>query len=568
MTFAAQSRIGRLRVPAAWETRVAASVRSMDLHPRSLPAHALLIVRKLASALPRDLAYRSLAGASAWQTQLETSLSSLASGAARPIHGPVPAGASAVLFSDRSELLACLARDQLLGELAGRWWWQSLEGNPEAVAEREWAASPQYVPAALEILASERNSVRFAAALAPAVRMQILWSVLKHHGLTALATQLSHSAFEQGAYAQGSPAAAATFIQADLPISLALKTREQAFETGASAIAERAHWQEHHSPPWKPWVAEPDSASLSHEAHAFLWVPLMIRRAPAEVRGTRFADAVGSYFRTLTATAFQTPGPATGFVPNPKTCALILLAPPPAVQNFRPNTTEVPLDRSNGVRQSAGTASPPKARDSRSVSRDSSSEVQQSDSPEHHPTPEQTAAPQELPGPPPAREIVTAFGGAFFLINVAIELGYYADFTNPAKPGLDLTVWDFLALITPRLLRKVIHRDPLWKLLADLASRDPDDAPGAGFIPPDHKPLHIWVSATANKMAHAVKARSHSPQLIDLLIEQPAIVRLTQTHVDVHFSLAEHPFEIRLSGFDRNPGWVPAAARIVTFHFD
>jgi len=38
--------------------------------------------------------------------------------------------------------------------------------------------------------------------------------------------------------------------------------------------------------------------------------------------------------------------------------------------------------------------------------------------------------------------------------------------------------------------------------------------------------------------------------------------------VDVIFALADLPIEVRLGGLDRNPGWVPAAGRVITFHYD
>jgi hypothetical protein len=37
---------------------------------------------------------------------------------------------------------------------------------------------------------------------------------------------------------------------------------------------------------------------------------------------------------------------------------------------------------------------------------------------------------------------------------------------------------------------------------------------------------------------------------------------------DAYFALADLPIEIRLSGLDRDPGWVPAAGRTVRFHYD
>jgi hypothetical protein len=53
-----------------------------------------------------------------------------------------------------------------------------------------------------------------------------------------------------------------------------------------------------------------------------------------------------------------------------------------------------------------------------------------------------------------------------------------------------------------------------------------------------------------------------------VLLEHKARVVATATHLDVFFSLEKHPIEIRLAGLDRDAGWVPAAGRYVTFHFE
>ncbi len=53
-----------------------------------------------------------------------------------------------------------------------------------------------------------------------------------------------------------------------------------------------------------------------------------------------------------------------------------------------------------------------------------------------------------------------------------------------------------------------------------------------------------------------------------ILCEHTARISLTATHLDIEFSLAELPIEVRLSGLDRNPGWVPAAGRFIAFHFE
>jgi hypothetical protein len=52
------------------------------------------------------------------------------------------------------------------------------------------------------------------------------------------------------------------------------------------------------------------------------------------------------------------------------------------------------------------------------------------------------------------------------------------------------------------------------------------------------------------------------------LCERRARVVASPTRVDVLFSLDELPVEVRLSGVDRDPGWVPAAGRQIAFRYE
>jgi hypothetical protein len=45
-------------------------------------------------------------------------------------------------------------------------------------------------------------------------------------------------------------------------------------------------------------------------------------------------------------------------------------------------------------------------------------------------------------------------------------------------------------------------------------------------------------------------------------------VVVTETRLDVTFALERLPVEVRLSGLDRDPGWVPAAGRYVAFNYE
>jgi hypothetical protein len=217
----------------------------------------------------------------------------------------------------------------------------------------------------------------------------------------------------------------------------------------------------------------------------------------------------------------------------------------------------------------------------------------------------------------------TKYGGVFFLLPLALYLYIYSDFTSPEKPGLDLSIWDFLALISLELTNGEIEKDPLWGELASLAGRTTSQQPGFGFDPPDEwrippdwlepfsevydaRPtlangrlitmhpagftvldaadtangscdlevmgepvdrLQRWVGWMAPYFRARLLRALGRDDAVALLCDRPAHVVLTLTHVDVTFSLDHHPIEIRMSGLDRDPGWIPAAGRYVSFHF-
>ena len=52
-----------------------------------------------------------------------------------------------------------------------------------------------------------------------------------------------------------------------------------------------------------------------------------------------------------------------------------------------------------------------------------------------------------------------------------------------------------------------------------------------------------------------------------VLFEKDATIAVSATYFEATFSLAELPLEVRFSGLDRNPGWIPAAGKYVEFHF-
>jgi hypothetical protein len=107
----------------------------------------------------------------------------------------------------------------------------------------------------------------------------------------------------------------------------------------------------------------------------------------------------------------------------------------------------------------------------------------------------------------------------------------------------------------------------LWILLARLAGRPEHEQPGSYFNPPGES-RDQWVARVASEIRSTLKAPWERDDGPEFLCQLPARVTETPVRVDVHFSLDRHPIEIRLAGLDRDPGWVPAAGRYITFHFD
>jgi hypothetical protein len=52
------------------------------------------------------------------------------------------------------------------------------------------------------------------------------------------------------------------------------------------------------------------------------------------------------------------------------------------------------------------------------------------------------------------------------------------------------------------------------------------------------------------------------------LVRRPALVSLTETHVDVFFRPGDADMRIRRAGLDVDPGWVPWLQRVIAFHYD
>jgi hypothetical protein len=164
----------------------------------------------------------------------------------------------------------------------------------------------------------------------------------------------------------------------------------------------------------------------------------------------------------------------------------------------------------------------------------------------------------------------TAYAGVIYLVNLALHLGLYGDFTQPLRAGLELPVGDFLALVGARACGATFDADPIRGLLARMAWRSPDDPPADGIEPPDGLDLSQWIE----RLAATLEARAAFVLDVDegtalpFLCAQPGRMAVSAARVDVAFPLVAHPLSIRIAGLDRNPGWVPAAGRIFELRYE
>jgi len=597
VSFDRGTTIGKLRLlaaaadPHALRMRGGTVLGTLDLQPPAMPEQSILCIRRLHDPLPGGIDLRSSAAPrpAAWEVAMRDAVGDAMRRAARPALGPVPASTEAVLFADRAELLACAARDALRGALALHWWWTHLLGGERShtAVVREWTRAPAYIPAAVELLVAQREIIAFALTLAPSDAVRLLEAVLLAHALPAPAFHL---------------VAALTAI----PVPRAPQPVEEPHNKPPAETKPRTDLLI--APPWRAIVPDlaPVLTALAIEQQTFVTVALVLRRAPAMARSERFTREAVAWIES------EKRGSRSHGVPVAPRLVEAEKDAPPRVADHREESLRgylesgtvgpspptplpsPPLPPGEGRHRPTLAAQteapfPPLPAIGGATSEDTEGgqggEVLTAPFAEHlpdavapraaSPEPEilaSSAVPEAEEPPPVDCEIAidSNFAGVFFLLNVGIGLGLYSDFTVPVQCGIDLDIWDFLALtgalLIPPLPGAAFQSDPIWNLLATLANRREGEPPGAGFTPPDGQPRTAWLASTVEQ----IRERLALAGLADpsLVVRRYGRVTTTPAHLDVHFSLAAHPIAIRMAGLDRDPGWIPAAGRHVAFHFD
>ncbi|HET6972572.1 MAG TPA: hypothetical protein VFH96_01035 [Pyrinomonadaceae bacterium] len=531
------STILRLRVkgsdldPLALRGRLENVLSDVSLQPR-LPPSATLFIRKLDDPLPGSIQLDSphARAPQAWRQAFQTRFDRLVSSAARPAHGYVADSAESVVFYDYAELLACLTADWCNGSALTRWWWQAFikRGDLSWLIRKFWREQIEYVPAALEHVVRKGVLVEFVSRLSDVEVREIVQRVVSTFGVTRI-LRIENADF--------------------FPVDEARQIEHVA--------------QIRSEMPWSDVVPESDTPSLRPVQQFFVGIVLMVHRAPSRVRTLNFAREVEHWIQEHFVEVQHAETILTEEIPEPE---LFTPAEPPTPIRVNPIHAD-PI---------AFKPPPPPAGSVKSVFRKAEKiTIANATFSYEEPNPvviEQTPVSviqSETTLPPEPIEVTTTtpesldpatietnLGGLFYLINLAIFLEIYNDFTSPVEQlHDDLSIWDFVTIVGKELDPET--DDPIWQLLSNLADREDE------LITP------TWLT---DLLPH-IRARLHlalgiDDDLAEILLHHEAKITVSPTHLDVFFSLSDHPIEIRLSGLDRNPGWVPAAGRFIAFHYD
>lgn len=599
-----ETHIGRLTVSGCGEiSRLAARAKraflTADLRPRGMSKSSILFVRHLKTEL-----------ADGWQASARANLEESARRALHPACTFAPAGCDAVIFSDMAELLACLARDYCDGYSRERWWWSRLLKTGDLLLSvlRLWQQYPEHVPAAFELLARANYAVRFAAVFPDSMAVAMTTAVRR--------------AFRVMPPGNGS--------SGPKPKTLPrIRTREEAASRHLLAAI----------------VPEAKLHDLTQPQQVLVCAALLLRRAPELGRSadpSQLLAAAGDFqhkvetkhvaARNPSAIApprvrihaqggeFARPHPENRFIP---------------LGNLRSATTNPRRNTRRSHRPDAGsrTFSPAGSLPAAIPASEMVPVVEREQSVAFTAIPERSGTTTPISVAEIVTRIETGYAGCFYLVNTGIALGLYGDFLSPAEPGIDLPIWDFMAIVGHDFCGPAVKEDPLWAFLAALSGREVTEEPGKSFTPPaDWRMPREWLQAfperdnwiashTGNRfqLVHprgfavvdvpgddsvdpialsglypfdpssmrqsGIPCAFASPferwrrHLVAYLVARlgplawalcarHGRVELTSAHLDVIFPLQEIDIDIRCSGLDRDPGWVPAAGRFIAFHYE
>jgi len=534
--------IRTVRVPArlAGEQRLRQGLErwlaEADPARHGLPGDAIVLVRRLAmrwSALQ--------AGDSATRY---APLAALLASARRATSAD--SDAEAVWFADEAELLACLARDGQAGLLDQRWWWRavlqphrsgrwSASSRQEHAALTRWLQAPQLIPRALQRLGPLRAQA-WLASLGREGMSRLLTALAQAYALPdaidAWVLDGQEAAFPDRQDLQLPPvmrdAATTDAVVAErlLRICTALLSNASALANTAG-LWPLARWEEGGSPTGLR------STGL---------------RTPPLGRGTAMPQARSRSGELASNKQAHLPRCSTPAKAAPGPAGAAASAAPDVDRNADTDCNGTGADASQGDGTTAPAFWP--ASDRSQAPQPPAQTAYQADTGPH-------ALETDIHAAFP-RSTDTRHGGLFFLLNAALALGLYGDFTQPRHRGLACPPWRLLLLAGQAWAGPGWRHDPLRRRLIERS---------AGSHEP--LPLPLW-PRLHERLAEALGDAAELPARVQIrqMLTLPARLLDRGERLDIFYPLARLPLAVRLAGLDRDPGWIPAAGCDIRFHFD
>lgn len=570
-------------------------ISSADFELREMPPTAVLLIRRMSDPLPgHSVSPRNEAKINpAWERAFRDSLVTHYRQAYHPVTGQVPSNAKAVVFNDESELLACLLRDVTHGNVLQRWWWQcvlrngSLGRKPSSQGEvveaiaRQMTQKAHLVPGLLNHLEVWGQASLALRILSDDQAGQVLQAVLRAYMLPRLAEGKS----------PGPP----------------------------------------YLPPWSPVRI---LKTGGRERTALLGLCLDLQARPQQVRASSYQRQLQAWWRNAgTAEIIQQEEMESPVVTS-KT-QLIAPSTPPFHNQPEISVEHQPLVRpemsstADIAASSMGDGQAQPAQDEAKASGAENAMGKQRSLRLANESRVQANVENQVPVMQPESEspssvlqpeifawlsagVPTRLGGVLYLINLMTHLDLPGCFEEDWHLSSRLGPWGLLEVLARALLGEAIEGfedDPLWRALAHLDGRDPDELPGLLMsrsrprrwikfrvpepwlrgLPSDavrlsrtrHGSKHSrnisgspwlqrWLDLALPFIAYRLRLALRLPEeasLAEYLLIMPGRIYVTSSHVDLAASVEQISLPVRLAGLDRDPGWMPEFGRVIYFHF-
>ncbi|MBX2998658.1 MAG: hypothetical protein KF893_09135 [Caldilineaceae bacterium] len=585
---------------------------SADLRPPAMPPSTVLVVRRMVDPEPGRMAagLRATTVHREWERRAREQLADLYRRAAHPALGFVPDSVEAVCFADESELLACLACDIHSGVVGQRWWWRAILlargslASPADLLVDRLIARAELLPAVAAQLESWGEAGGIVERFTPAQAGRILAAMLIAHQLPHLipsddATGRSPRSWGAAPWA-GLSASIPLGREQTALLGIALDLHRRPYRVHAPDYAPRlrAWWRAVtrssaeslptgklpvsprvlHSPHWQRDAISDPSSQIESAATTPI-AELSSRVVEADPLAPA-ADALASNADEPSASVAHPLQPTERAYADPTGSAAKTA---PSQRYVQPGAANDPLP-------SAGRSTVAPASPNHPLMQESTAE----------------AAPASIPTARAWAEegLPTRVGGVLYLINLMITLDLPESFENGWRLSSGVGPWGLLEALGRELLGDgfaAVETDPLWLALARLDGRPPGDLPGCRL--PRRRPRRwpafqipaAWLRFGLVEDGGRIKLRQKYHPLLarwlrlalpliewrlrlalrlepemhlaEELLLLPGQLYITASQVDLVASLDSISLPIRLTGLDRDPGWLPGWGRAVYFHF-